>query len=229
MCAKGPSVISLRVLLVSGLGVVGAALVACGSNDDGGKASGRFDDVVEEPKADGGPSDPVADGDSGSSSAQTAEPTSDAGPAPSRDAGNGGGSNATCRTARDLGAISGDTGTPTLSAQGKCGDWLRVRVTEDDHGVFANNLKLTATLVSPSGRDFDLALYVNKDADALECTTATDKSDLPAGRSDIVKLEWGEVYAGNLGDDSRTVSIQVTPKTGGCTQEAWTLLLQGNY
>lgn len=135
----------------------------------------------------------------------------------------------TCRQPRDLGAIAGDDGTASVTAQGRCGEWLRIRVTESYTGIVAGPMRLTATLVSGGSDDFDLVAYMNKDTDLLECTTATDQSELPAGRSDVVKLLWGEEYTANSGDDSRTISLQVKGVGTDCGTQPWTLLLQGNY
>ncbi len=135
----------------------------------------------------------------------------------------------TCSTAKDLGTISGDYGTGQVVAQGNCNDWVKVRVTEDVKYPVPDALEITATLISPNPDDFDLIAYVNAEADALECTTPTMKSELPSGRSDVLKLQWGEVYSANASDDSRTVSFEIRKKTPGCSVGQWSLLVQGNY
>jgi hypothetical protein len=90
-------------------------------------------------------------------------------------------------------------------------------------------MKLTATLMSPDKEDFDLFVYVNASTDTLQCETPSGTSELPAGRSDVVRAEWGERYTANSSDDSRTVSVEVRKKGGGCGAHPWALLLQGNY
>jgi hypothetical protein len=213
---------SRAVLTAVAVGVVGALAAACGDAETSSEG-GRFDEVTSPPAtardaaADGEPSAPEAPGSSSGTATPSPPPTTTPGEP------------ATCTTARDLGAISGDTGTASVTAQGTCSDWVRLRVTENDGGPFAATMKLTATLISPDKEDFDLFVHVNADSDVVECATVTGKSELPAGRSDIVKAEWGEQYVGNYSDDSRTVSVEVRKKTGRCATQPWALLLQGNY
>jgi hypothetical protein len=196
-------------------------LVGCAS-EEASQEGGRFDEIVSPaPDADK-KAEPPADAPPATPGALSPEPTEET-PAASENA-----PASACRTARDLGAISGDTGTPSVSAQGTCSEWLRVRVTENWSGPTAGPMKLTATLISPDKEDFDVAVYVNAATDVLECSTLTEKSELPTG-SDIVKSQWGEQYTFNNGDDARTVSIEVKKKTGGCAKQPWALLLQGNY
>jgi hypothetical protein len=134
----------------------------------------------------------------------------------------------TCSGARDLGTISGDVGADQVVAQGNCSDWVKVRVTEKNTYPVGDSLEVTATLVSPSPDDFDVYAYVNEAADAIECSTVNIKSDLPASRSDVIKVEFGETYWPNASDDSRTVTFEVRKKTAGCSVGSWSLLVQGN-
>lgn len=134
----------------------------------------------------------------------------------------------TCGAARDLGTISGDVGADQVVAQGNCSDWVKVRVTENNKYPVGDALEVSATLVSPSGEDFDLFAYVNDAADAIECTTVKAKSELPASRSDVLKVEFGETYYPNASDDSRTVTFEVRKKSGKCSVGSWSLVVQGN-
>jgi hypothetical protein len=200
------------------------ASAACTAEPDDGDAAGRFDDqTASPPRTSDAPADvdptPVAEpAPAAAEDPKPAEPTE---PEPA--------TQTTCRAPRDLGALSGDTGAPSTTAQGTCDTWLRLRLTEDSTGPLAGAMKLTATLVSPAGEDFDLLVYANEATDVLECTTVNAKSELPAGRSDVVKADWGEWFTANNASDSRTVSIHVKRKAGaGCSAQPWTLLLQGN-
>lgn len=212
-----------------------AFAVACG--DDSEPTAGRFDESNEDPstappaakpKSDAGapktsspsgsPSDPDSQPAPGAPGDPT-PPTRPSDPTPAR----------ACTTARDLGTISGDTEAGQVVAQGNCSDWVKVRVTEDDHYPVADPLKVTATLVSPNPDDFDLYAYVNEAADAVECSTVTAKSELPVSRSDVVKLSWGETYTANASDDSRTVTFEIRKKTQGCSVGQWSLVVDGNY
>jgi hypothetical protein len=205
------------------------AAVACG--DDTGPTAGRFEDesvegegpppAAADPKAastqdpaapkDGQPS-PAAPGD-------TNPPAPPTDPAVAR----------ACSTARDLGTLSGDTGSAQIVANGNCNDWVKIRVTEDYNYPLPQAMRVTATLLSPNPDDFDLFAFVNEASDVRECSTVTGKSELPASRSDVVKLSWGEAYITNTSDDARTVSFEVRKKTPGCSMGQWSLVLQGNY
>lgn len=135
----------------------------------------------------------------------------------------------TCQTAHDLGGIAGDDGDSTLSVQGSCTEWFRLRVQEKKTSVFSNPMAARLTLVSPSGKDFDLFVYMNTETDAVECTTQTTKSEEPGSRTDMASLSWGEAYTANSSDDSRTVNVLVKSKDGSCdANKTWSLVIQGN-
>ncbi len=136
----------------------------------------------------------------------------------------------TCQAPHVMGSISGDLNQGTLTAQGSCSEWLRVRLTEDAHGVLAGQMKITATLLSPAGENFDVYLHVNAATDVLECNTVAAKSELGPGQADIAKTAWGEYYAANDADDSRYVTIEVKNHNGAsCSASPWSLVVQGNY
>lgn len=132
----------------------------------------------------------------------------------------------TCEGARDLGSIVGDgAGTP-VSAQGTCTEWVRIHAIEKATGPITSAMKLTATLVSPLGANFDLRVFVNKDENVVECTTESASSALPAGRLDVVNLTWGDSW---FSDDSRTVSFEIRANSPeDCTKGSWALLIEGN-
>lgn len=216
------------LLLLSGT-LLAALAVACASADGDDDERTRFDGTE------------AADAGAATDAATATTPTETSKPAPPAQAKSDAGaskdagapveqkSETTCREPKDLGMLAGDDGNASTSTQGKCSEWVRVRLVETYQGVFRGPMRLTATLVSPQAEDFDLVVYLNKDSDVLECNAATEKSELPGNRSDVVKLQWGEEYTANSSDDSRTASIEVRNKKPGCAASPWTLLLQGNY
>ncbi len=206
------------------------ATVACG--EDTGPTAGRFED--ESIEGEGAPpsraGDPDAPNAATPSTPDGTTPTPGAPgdptpPAPPTDPG----AARACGSARDLGTLSGDTGSAQIVATGNCSDWVKVRVTEDYTYPLPQAMRVTATLLSPNPDDFDLYALVDTETDAPECTTVTAKSELPASRSDVVKLSWGEAYITNTTDDSRTVAFEIRKKTPGCSLAQWSLVVQGNY
>jgi len=164
----------------------------------------RLDDAGSEP----GSSEPTGGLDAGSKT--TTNPTENS-----------------CTDARDLGSLSGDA-AGSLTAQGTCSEWLKVRVLETRAGAIAAAMKLKSTLVS-TGMDFDLHVYVDASEDTVECTTETAKSENPIARSDTAEATWGEGWLVNGSDDSRTVSIEVRAKDpASCGKGQWVLVLDGN-
>lgn len=134
-----------------------------------------------------------------------------------------------CTAASDMGSVSGDLEGDSVSRTGTTAQWLRVRVTEADTNVWANDQLVTITLISPPGANYDLFAYVNPDEDIRACTSPTAQSVKPAGATDTVTLTWGEEWTANNSDDSRTVSIEVKYISGACSpDDEWSLLVQGN-
>ncbi len=135
----------------------------------------------------------------------------------------------TCTAASDMGTVSGDLESDSVSRSGNTAQWLRVRVSETDSNVLANDQRVTITLISPPGANYDLFAYVNPDQDTRACTSPTAQSVKPAGATDTVTLVWGEQWVANNADDSRTVSIEVQYIGGTCSpHDDWSLLVQGN-
>jgi len=128
-----------------------------------------------------------------------------------------------CTTAMTLGTISGDVGNQTLTATGSRSAWFRVRVTED--APFSDgSMQVLARLTLPAGEDFDLRVYVHADADVLECTRTTGTATT-SGAAKEVRASWQDVFD----DGSRTVSLEVVPRSGSCAPTAkWQLTIEGN-
>jgi hypothetical protein len=132
----------------------------------------------------------------------------------------------TCATATTLTAIGGDrAGASSSSATGYQAAWYSIRLNETDASPFADPMSIKTTLTSPSGTVFDLLIYVDTGNDVVDCTTPTG-SVTTSGTSETSDIKWGEsgTFA-NGANDSRTVSIQISPPSGsGCSpSETWSL------
>lgn len=219
-----------------GLGV--AALVGClvgcavGSEPELGKSELMTTPIeagAEEQEQISLPSPPPSPSDDAGAPSSDAGGGGDAGGG--TDAGGGGAScnaTSTCMGATDLGSISGDQGSDSVSQQGSTSAWFTVRVTEDDNSVVGNELQMYATLQSPPGANFDLFVYV-PGADSRECSTLSATST-STGAFDSANVSFGESGAlSNGSSDSRTVTVEVRHVSGTCSPTAkWTLDLHGN-
>ncbi len=135
---------------------------------------------------------------------------------------------ATCQTAIDLGSVSGDTGAAMRTASGYQSAWYKVRVTEDDSGVFGIKLSATIRLTSPAASNYDVFVYVNTGSDVVECTTPSGTLTT-TGTTDSTYIIWGEGSVSNGSDDGRTVSIEVRPIAGACdASQPWQLAVTGD-
>jgi hypothetical protein len=135
----------------------------------------------------------------------------------------------TCATATMLSGIGGDeSGAATSSATGYQSAWYSIRLSETDSGPFADPMSIQTTLTSPSGAMFDLLVYVDTGTDQVNCTTPTG-TVTTSGATESSNIEWGETGTfANGSDDSRTVTIQITPRTGdSCAANAtWSLSIR---
>ena len=134
-----------------------------------------------------------------------------------------------CSTAQMLGAVSGDTGAATLSADGYQAAWYRVRVTEDYSEEIGLALRLSAKLTLPAGGGFETFVYVNTASDTVECNSTTG-TVTTSGNMKEVRAEWGEGIIPNGADDSRNVTIEIRPTGTSCAaSQSWHLQLDGNW
>lgn len=136
---------------------------------------------------------------------------------------------ATCASAIALTQIDGDDGG-TATATGTQAAWFSVRANEGDSGFPGEPMKVLTQLTSPSATEmFDLFVYVNTDTDVIECTTPNGAATTN-GTTESVEVDWGEGTIPNGDDDSRTVSIEIRPKTGiTCSPTAtWQLTVNGD-
>lgn len=129
----------------------------------------------------------------------------------------------TCESARDIGSLNADTLSPSLTTQGTCAEWLKLRATEGENGVFGTPSKLKVRISAP-GDAFVVFAFMNPDRDVLSCTSpiAETKSD------NVLTLQWGEGTVANGADDSRTVSLLVAHPSGPCGASTWSVFVDGN-
>jgi hypothetical protein len=214
--------------LLASLAITSSMLVACGS-----EATAPPTDPVTSPdrKADNGDDDNnKSDGKDGTLNGKGDRTPEAQTPPSSADPKTGDPTkHFTCETAKDLGQLAGDIGTPSVTYEGTCSEWVKIRVLESSTSVIAAAEKLAVTLIPNKGStDFEVRAYVNKEFDSPECALPSAETSSPEEKSQLVKLEWGETFSGNNADDSRTVNIHVKSKDANCTTKTWTLLVQGN-
>ena len=131
-------------------------------------------------------------------------------------------------TAANLGTIAGDASGGPVTANAMTSEWLRVDLQETISSPFAAAMKITATLSSPPGLNFDLYAYLGGGLGSIVCTGPKGQSTNPAGQNDVVSFQWGETgtFANNQ-DDSATVMLEVRAVTPVCGGGSWTLSVTG--
>jgi hypothetical protein len=167
---------------------------------------------------DGGMADAGDDGGTGTDSGDGGNPTSCMPPD-------------TCSAnATTLTSIAGDKSGPTDNAMGTTSEWLRIDLTEQDSSPIGHPMKLTAVLTSPSGSNFDLYAYLGAKIGDIQCITPKAQSTNPAGQTDTVSFQWGEMGTfANGSDDSATVMLEVRSVSGTCSSgNTWSLAAHGN-
>lgn len=133
----------------------------------------------------------------------------------------------TCNGASSLGGVAGDSSSPPLVESGSEPIWLQVQVSENDSGVFSNDMEVRIELVS-EGADFDLRAYLGGLQDTTGCGGTEQRSETTG--VDTVSFTWGEsgTFANN-DDDGTFVAVEVFPKEGVCTDGAsWLLTVTGD-
>lgn len=134
----------------------------------------------------------------------------------------------TCQAAMSIGAVSGDSGSPSVGESGTDPTWLRFHVTEDDDSLVGAPLSFTATLVSPAGANFDLYVYRGVEGGATGCNGFLMQST-SAGTQDAVSMQWGEGLVPNGLDDSAWIAVEIRAKDDLCAPpQEWTLTVTGN-
>jgi hypothetical protein len=125
-----------------------------------------------------------------------------------------------CAQAEDLGSIAGDMGGDDVrSRQGSGSAWFKIHVAEQYY--LGADMKVSATLVSPQGANYDVALYESNTCGG----EAIMKSTQPAGTTDNATDEWIDFP---VSDDSRDFLIEVKHVSGSCEGSGkWTLLVSG--
>ncbi len=132
--------------------------------------------------------------------------------------------------ATSLGTVAGDESGPTKTASGATSEWLRFDLMEDDNSIIGHPMKLTATLTSPTGANFDLYAYLGSAIGSIDCTQVQAQSTNPAGQTDSVSFEWGETGGiANGVDDSATVMLEIRWVAGTCaSSSSWSLSAHGD-
>ena len=100
----------------------------------------------------------------------------------------------------DLGKVSGDSGSDSVSTSAVGERWFAVRVTEDDTSIFCWPLGIEIKLASPSGDDYDMQIY---------CSSCTNEQAFSARSSspEYAYLQWGDACDGS--SSARTIYIRV--------------------
>lgn len=132
----------------------------------------------------------------------------------------------TCATARKatIASIPGDYTLTPFEIRGSTAEFVTLRITEDSSLWY--DLKLKATLVSPPGTNFDLAVFVPRDDVANDCSNIAGSSHEASG-DDVARATWSDSLTS---DDSRTVVFQIIHVSGDCTADPnarWVLRVQG--
>ena len=127
-----------------------------------------------------------------------------------------------------LGTFGGDVSGATLTATGSTSEWLSVDATEQDSSPLAVPMKLTATLTSPAGANFDLYAYLGSKS-AVQCTMVKASSTNTSG-TDTLSFQWGETGTfANGSDDSAWVALEVRWVSGTCSSaDTWSLSTHGH-
>ncbi len=135
----------------------------------------------------------------------------------------------TCATGKDLGSVSGDTGSATVTTTGTSSEWTTIYVTEDDNSAVGRKLQLKVTLDVAAGTSYALYVYrnANNNTKAPECTSTSGQNMAPP--SATLGLSWGEGLVANGVDDSSMVTVRVEHVSGPCdATHPWTVTLTGN-
>lgn len=204
----------------------GSAGSAGSSGGDGGDGSVDGGDASDASDAGGGGGDgsgDAGDEDGSGGAGGTEQPDDD----PACESPNA------CANATELPSIAGDQEADVADATGSTSQWFRIYVREDYHApLIGRKLRVTITLDSPEGANYDLYAYFDENSAQIACGSPSGESRKPAGQQDTVSLVWGEeegVGIPNASDDSRWVSIEVRRVSGSCDASApWTLTVYGH-
>jgi hypothetical protein len=127
----------------------------------------------------------------------------------------------TCAQPTMLGMVRGDTNDDRIDLNGVGNAFVAVYVKEDNGSIIRVPIKVSATLESPPGANFDLIMYAEQDS----CGAVTDSST--TNFSDMVATSWDEGLTSS--DDSRTVLFEIRHVSGDCSAAfPWKLEVRGN-
>jgi hypothetical protein len=115
--------------------------------------------------------------------------------------------------------LAGDTGADVINLTGSTSHWIKVTVGEDS--TSSRSLKMTATLTSPPGQNFDLYLHSNS------CSASNVQSTNATGVVDTGSVSMSDTFGF---PDDQWVLIEIRAAAGTtCDPTAkWTLKLEGN-
>lgn len=122
-----------------------------------------------------------------------------------------------CTAAVDLGSLSGDAGSTTLTRTGTGEQWYRLRLTEDNSQ--AVYLSATIVLVVPAGVDYDLFLYC-----AVCGGSAVAFSNAGPGATETVRARWDDGF----GEDNSGEILVHVRFASGVSPSPWTLQITNN-
>lgn len=199
--------------------VLGLTTFACGGGDE--KEAVEIESVTSCKGSDCAKDDKATETDEQASKGGSADaPKTDGGttmkPVPSEN---------TCQTATDLGQLKGElqmieANQETLSAQGTCSAWVKVRVNETSS--LDGPMFVRATLISPATKKFGIEAFVNDKEDVLECDAPSESSNSTVSNVDKIDVTWGDDW---LDDDSRWLTFHIKAN-GPCDPAgSWSLLL----
>ncbi len=138
----------------------------------------------------------------------------------------------TCQTATDLGVVNADDDGDPLTFSGSGSAWVVFEARESLSDLTGAHMYLQVDLTPPADEDFDLFVYMDTDSSSTEpCDLVPYRAEAAQGNgvAETVKVDWGEDWFANLGDDeSRRVVVEVRAVSPVCRlDEQWYLGITG--
>jgi hypothetical protein len=130
--------------------------------------------------------------------------------------------NPVCSSYEDIGSVSGDSGSATITTNGVGEKWLRLTITEDSTADVY--LSATVILTAPDGVDYNLYAY------CFNCGSgAVASSTLGANSADTIRLRANDDAPIFGEDDTHVVYIEIRFHSApSAASGTWTLTIQGN-
>lgn len=185
------------------------------SGDDGNTAGGEEGSTSTGMDADG-----TSTGARGESSSEGGEESSSGGSGSQCEPAT------TCAGADTIGGVAGDEPTPPVTDTGTEPVWLEIEISENDSGVFGNDMNVTVTLQSTGG-DWDLRTYLGAPGGATGCGGEPQSSTTTG--IDTVSYNWGEGGTANNSEDGTFLAVEIFPKDDLCVPgSSWSLVVTGD-